>query len=83
MVRDDDPAVMLARCREFSGKPDKVFHVEGQNRASLSRGKRQLIAIGTAKIIGSVRREAVPVSVLENLRKQRVNIFIEVESDCH
>ncbi len=83
MVRDNDPAVVIARCCKFSRKLDKVFHVEGQNRTSLSRGKRQLIPVRAAEIIYSMRREAVHMSVLENLSKQRVNIFIEVESDGH
>lgn len=45
MVGDDNSRVMKTRSSRFSGEPNKIFHIEGQNDSPLACGECEVLDI--------------------------------------
>lgn len=83
VIRHNNPTVVLTGGSIGLGKLDKVFHVKGQENSVVLGGEDKLFGVRAPQIVGFLRGEAIYASVPQHLRKQGINIFIEVEFDCH
>lgn len=83
VIRHNNSAVVLTGGSIGLGKQDKVFHIEGQENSVLLRGKDKLFRVRAAQLVSFLRGEAINASVPQHLRKQGINILIEIEFNCH
>ena len=79
MIRNNDAAVRARSRSTFLSQQYIVFHIKGQDDAALASGKDELFRIKAASIGSFLSGDTIETAITEDLREQRVNIFVEVE----
>ncbi len=83
MIGDNDPTMVSVGASIFPGKLHKVLHIEGENGPSLSGSESQLFGVWDSPFIGLVGGETIDPSIPKDPGKQRIHIFIQIQSDGH